>query len=197
MARGRTSQGPAASSSTQSPRPAACVSSRLFCRWRWFLQPRAVGVSPRRARQSCAAFFSSPGARAPGSPCNRQNQRVLLHLASPGLQSGESRKNAFGCFPPPTEVGGSPISRIGVFCGSGAEAPAQGAGRMAQADTVSPPANPNFPILGDFFHRLLRQALPAQRPPGPAPYSGPGVPLPPGQKRDEKMLDISNFFFTL
>ena len=64
-------------------RRAACVSTRLSCRWRWFLPPRAVGVSPRRARQACAAFLSSPGAYAPGSPFNRRLTTAARSPPSP------------------------------------------------------------------------------------------------------------------
>ncbi len=104
-----------------------------FCRGELFLAAPAVGVSPRRARQSCAVSY-------------RLRELVLpacwfggaAYLASPRLQpGGEPRKNACRS-PPPANAGGSPFARISVCSGFGAEAPAQVAWRKPQADTVSP-----------------------------------------------------------
>gem|GEM_PF-6054015 len=70
--------------------------------------------------------------------------------------------------PPPAgaEAGGSPVVRINAFSCIGAEAPAQGAGRKPQADTVSPPACAG----GSFIPPSLHASTPPRAEAGGSPF---------------------------
>ena len=109
----------------------------------------------KKAAHDCRALRGlTPTARGCKNQRQRQYNRVLTHAARrTSIDSLLLWKHSVLCWhakhvlrprlavppsPPPAEAGGSPVARIRVFSGTGAEAPAQDASRTAQADSAPP-----------------------------------------------------------